>query len=163
MEQPQFIAVSGVDMVVLHRHPAVAAIASDEAARWAGLLPWQVKRVSAYVDGQLATRLSIRDAAQHAKLSPSYFSRCFRQCFGLTFSKFVARRRIDRAKSLMVRSSSNLSQIALDCGFTDQAHFTRTFGALTGSTPSQWRRHAAKVSGFPRLEPARQTEVIASW
>ena len=44
---------------------------------------------------------------------------------------------------MIVCGSSSLCQIALACGFNDQAHFTRTFGKLTGSTPSQWRRTAA--------------------
>jgi len=113
-----------------------------EPSRWEGLLPWQARRVRDYVDGDLSGRLSIRAAAERAKLSPSYFSRRFRQSFGLTFSRFVAHRRIERAQSMMIRSSTSLCQIALACGFTDQAHFTRTFGGLTGSTPSQWRRTA---------------------
>ncbi|MGH1558866.1 helix-turn-helix domain-containing protein [Caulobacter segnis] len=79
---------------------------------------------------------------QHAKLSPGYFSRRFRQSFGLTFSRFVARRRIEHAQAMMTKTTSSLCQIALACGFTDQAHFTRTFGGVTGSTPSQWRRMA---------------------
>ncbi|MDR6624430.1 AraC family transcriptional regulator [Caulobacter segnis] len=100
----------------------------------------------AYVDGDLGGRPSIRTAAEHAKLSPSYFARRFRQSFGQTFSQFVAHRRIERAQAMMVRSTSSLCQIALDCGFTDQAHFTRTFGGVIGSTPSRWRRSAVSAS-----------------
>lgn len=120
-------------------HPATPV----EPPRWEGLLPWQARRVRDYVDSDLGGRLSIRTAAQRAKLSPSYFSRRFRQSFGVTFSRFVAHRRIELAQSMMVLGATSLCQIALACGFTDQAHFTRTFGGLTGSTPSQWRRTAA--------------------
>jgi len=120
----------------------VMAILPAVPPRWEGLLPWQARRVRDYIDGDLAGRLSIRDAAEHAKLSPSYFSRRFRQSFGLTFSRFVARRRIEHAQAMMTKTTSSLCQIALECGFTDQAHFTRTFGGVTGSTPSQWRRMA---------------------
>jgi AraC-like DNA-binding protein len=124
-----------------HAQPA------GRSLRWNGLLPWQTRRVHEYVESDLHARPSIRGAAEQAKLSPSYFSRRFRQSFGVTFSQFVARRRIERAQSMMVRSDSSLCQIALDCGFTDQAHFTRTFGGLTGSTPSQWRRSAVQTTG----------------
>jgi AraC family transcriptional regulator len=123
------------------------AASRDASRRWEGLLPWQTRRVRDYVDGGLEGRPSIRGAAEHARLSPSYFSRRFRQSFGVTFSRFVAHRRIERAQSMMVRSSSSLCQIALACGFTDQAHFTRTFGGVTGSTPSQWRRIAVRSGG----------------
>lgn len=124
-----------------HTQPA------ERSLRWNGLLPWQTRRVHEYVESGLHSRPSIRGAAEQAKLSPSYFSRRFRQSFGVTFSQFVARRRIERAQSMMVRSDSSLCQIALDCGFTDQAHFTRTFGGLTGLTPSQWRRSAVEAIG----------------
>ncbi|UAL12410.1 helix-turn-helix domain-containing protein [Caulobacter segnis] len=107
-----------------------------------GLLPWQIKRVRGYLDDRLDGRIRMASVAEQARLSPSYFSRRFRQCFGVTFAKFIARMRVERAQRLMMTSPLSLSHIALACGFADQAHFTRTFSALTGSTPAQWRREA---------------------
>lgn len=134
----------GLGIAPVLQPPALAAdaVAAMVPSRWTGLLPWQARRVRDYIDGDLHGRPSIKDAARHVRLSPGYFSRCFRQSFGETFSRFVARQRIERAQGLMLRSSSSLCQIALACGFTDQAHFTRTFGGVTGSTPSKWRRTA---------------------
>lgn len=115
--------------------------ARDE--RWTGLLPWQVKQVRDYVDADLGGRMSLSLAASRARLSPGYFSRCFRQAFGVTFSRFVAARRVERAQGLMIGGAGKLCEIALACGFADQAHFTRTFAGLTGCTPARWRRQAA--------------------
>ena len=141
MTQSEIIRGLGVD--VAHLTPLLTGQATPIVSpRWEGLLPWQARRVRDYVDGGLHGRPSIKGAAEHARLSPSYFSRQFRQSFGVTFAQFVAHRRIERAQSMMVRSTSSLCQIALACGFTDQAHFTRTFGGVTGSTPSKWRRTA---------------------
>jgi AraC-like DNA-binding protein len=117
--------------------------AREQAERWAGLLPWQVKRVRDYVDADLHGPMSLSVAAAHTRLSPGYLSRCFRQSFGVTFSRFVAARRVERARGLMVGGAGKLCEIALACGFADQAHFTRTFGSLTGCTPARWRRQAA--------------------
>lgn len=144
----QFESIQGLGASVVRLPPSLIAYAAPLAnsSLWKGLLPWQAKRVGDYVDDELDGRPSIRRAAEHARLSPNYFSRRFRQSFGVTFSRFVARRRIERAQSMMLQSTSSLSQIALACGFTDQAHFTRTFGGVTGSTPSQWRRTAARSS-----------------
>lgn len=118
-------------------------IAEKRADHSEGLLPWQAKRVQAYVAADLHGRVSLSLAARHARLSPGYFSRCFRRSFGVTFSRFVARQRVERAQDLMTRGRGKLCQIALACGFADQAHFTRTFGNLTGCTPARWRREAA--------------------
>jgi AraC-like DNA-binding protein len=144
MTRPEIARGLGADVVRLPPSLIGCAASPAEAFRWEGLLPWQATRVRDYVEGDLDGRPSIRSAAKHARLSPSYFSRRFRQSFGVTFSRFVAHRRIARAQAMMTRSSSSLCQIALDCGFTDQSHFTRTFGSLTGSTPSQWRRTATR-------------------
>ncbi|MDT4887607.1 HTH-type transcriptional activator RhaR [compost metagenome] len=55
--------------------------------------------------------------------------------------------RVEKAKELMLRTSLNLSQIALDCGFADQSHFSRVFQKMTGLPPSRWRRfHQADSS-----------------
>jgi AraC-like DNA-binding protein len=143
MAQIEVLGGPNADLVRRMPVPNGRAVDPAQPSQWTGLLPWQARRVRDYVDGDLGGRLSIRAAAERAKLSPSYFSRRFRQSFGLTFSRFVAHRRIERAQSMMIRSSSSLCQIALACGFTDQAHFTRTFGGVTGSTPSQWRRTAS--------------------
>lgn len=117
-------------------HDALDRCDSD----WEGLLPWQVRRVRDYIEAGLHGRVSLSAAAGQARLSPGYFSRCFRRAFGVTFSRFVAGKRVERAQRLMLERAGKLCQIALACGFADQAHFTRTFGSLTGCTPARWRR-----------------------
>jgi AraC family transcriptional regulator len=133
---------------------------ASENGGWNGLLPWQVKRVRDYVDAELHGSPSLRMAAGQVRLSPSYFSRCFRRSFGVTFSRFVAARRVERAQGLMTRGVDKLCQIALACGFSDQAHFTRTFGNLLGCTPSWWRRQAVGnrlAAPVGETRPGRQT------
>jgi len=154
------IAHLGCDLS--ERRPDRLRLEPIESAGWEGLLPWQVKRVQNYLDDGLGGRVSLSGAAEQVRLSPGYFSRRFRQRFGITFMQFVARKRIDRAHELMVRSASSLSQIAIACGFTDQAHFTRTFASLTGSTPSRWRRHAIKAGSFADFDGPRQSGVTGS-
>jgi len=44
------------------------------------------------------------------------------------------------AQGLMLRTNAPLSEIALRCGMSDQAHFTRTFRRVVGETPCLWRR-----------------------
>ncbi|PZR30464.1 helix-turn-helix domain-containing protein [Caulobacter segnis] len=154
MSQLQISDSRGSDTISLPTSFTRHRASSSGYLRLGGLLPWQTQRVREYVESGLDGRPSIKGAAEQAKLSPSYFSRRFRQSFGMTFSQFVARRRVARAQSMMIRSRSSLCQIALACGFTDQAHFTRTFGGLIGSTPSAWRRLAA--------QPIEQSHVTAA-
>ena len=74
------------------------------------------------------------------RLSPAHFSRAFRTSFGCSPLEYVTRRRMERAQGLMLSTDIPLSQIALDCGFADQAHFSRLFRRVVGESPRVWRR-----------------------
>ena len=105
-----------------------------------GLAPWQARRVESQIEAQLVETLRIEDFARAVRLSPSYFSRAFKATFGTTFSQYVIRRRIERARTLMLTTRDPIAQIALDCGLADQSHFTRLFHRVVGAPPHAWRR-----------------------
>ena len=48
--------------------------------------------------------------------------------------------RVERAKQLLLKNDASLTAIAVETGFSDQAHFTRVFRKVVGTTPAQWRR-----------------------
>jgi transcriptional regulator GlxA family with amidase domain len=50
------------------------------------------------------------------------------------------RRRVHRAQGLMLTTTESLSQIAVQCGMADQAHFCKLFRRLVGESPNAWRR-----------------------
>jgi AraC family transcriptional regulator len=59
---------------------------------------------------------------------------------GLAPHQWLVQQRIAKAKDLLTRSSQSLADIASDCGFSDQSHFTRVFLRAVGATPAEWRR-----------------------
>jgi len=105
-----------------------------------GLTRWQVRRLESFVAHHLDARIQNADLAGLIGLSRSHFHRAFRGSFGVSPQNYVARRRIEHAKMLMLLSSDPLVQIALSCGFSDQAHFSRIFRRAAGMPPFQWRR-----------------------
>jgi AraC family transcriptional regulator len=108
-----------------------------------GLAPWQMKRVSRFVEEHLSSSIRCEDLAALCRLSVSHFSKSFRQSFGVPPHAYVQARRIDRAKTLLLESGEPLVQIALECGMADQAHLSRLFRQATGQTPSSFRRRHA--------------------
>jgi transcriptional regulator GlxA family with amidase domain len=54
---------------------------------------------------------------------------------------------MERAQGLMLKSNAPLAQIAIDCGFADQAHLSRLFLQFTGESPGSWRRARAIGAG----------------
>ncbi len=120
-------------------------------AAQAVLSPWKAKRVMSHIDNNLARHLPLSELANVTQLSNSYFSRAFKGTFGRPPHAFILDRRIERARREMLESLEPLSQIALSCGFADQAHLARIFRRETGFAPSEWRRaNRCDASGHPQ-------------
>jgi AraC family transcriptional regulator len=124
---------------------------ADEGLSQGALVAWQVKRVRAYVDARLETSIRIRDLASVARRSTAYFSRAFKATFGETPHAFIVGRRLNRAAELMLTSDDSLSQVALACGFADQAHLCKMFRQRHGQSPAVWRRQRRDLSSRTSL------------
>jgi len=105
-----------------------------------GLAPGALRRVREYIDQHLTENIAIDALARVASLSTGHFNRAFKQSTGDSPHHYIIRKRIAMATELLVKSSRALSDIALDTGFADQSHFSRTYVAITGETPSACRR-----------------------
>src|SRR5262249_13957861 len=88
----------------------------------------------------LARAMHLEELADQVSLSVSYFCRAFKETFGDTPHEYIIGLRLERAQQLMLSTADSLSQIALACGFADQAHFCKIFRRGMGETPSAWRR-----------------------
>jgi AraC family transcriptional regulator len=116
-----------------------------------GLAPWQVSRVVEYVEHNLGATIRASELAAAVCLSPSHFFRSFKAVAGITPARYISRRRIERACQEMSATRQSLTEIALICGFCDQAHFTKVFRRWTGQSPLSWRR--AQTTSGPGAPP----------
>ena len=73
--------------------------------------------------------------------SGHYFTRAFKQAQGDAPHRWL-RQRVQHAKTLLRETHMSLAEITIVCGFADQSHFTRVFGAHTGQAPGVWRRNS---------------------
>ncbi len=104
------------------------------------LARWQAKRVITYIESHIGLHIRVADLAGLVRLSTSHFSRAFRASFGQPPVAYVNARRMRRAQVILVNTREPISQVALDCGMSDQAHFARVFRKIVGISPSVWRR-----------------------
>jgi AraC family transcriptional regulator len=114
--------------------------APGNVLRPGGLAGWQAKRALAYIEANLGSKLKTRELADLVSYSKSHFCRAFKQSLGIPPMAYVATRRVERAKQMMSSTREPLTQIAMACGFADQAHLNRSFRRKVGSSPGRWRR-----------------------
>ena len=120
------------------------------------LTKWQMRRVEEFIWARLGAGLRFEEVARCVNLSPSYFSRAFKQTVGVAYTNYVTKQRLELAKRLLLTTDSPIAEIALACGLADQSHLTRLFSRAEGLPPRAWRRmlrDSAELSDFP--EPAR--------
>ncbi|MGP9810230.1 helix-turn-helix domain-containing protein [Rhodopseudomonas sp. NSM] len=110
-----------------------------------GLARWQLNRVMIHIEAHLEAGVRIRDLASLTNLSAGHFARAFRQSVGVPPRNFLIERRVERAKKLMLSTDWPLSEIALACGLSDQAHLSRIFRRYVGITPNAWRREWLEI------------------
>jgi len=101
---------------------------------------WQEMRAKEILAADLRGAMSIADLAAECGLSPAYFATAFRRSTGCSPTAWLMGQRIARAKGLLATGEAPLADVALACGFLDQAHFTRHFSRLVGTPPGAWRR-----------------------
>jgi two-component system response regulator YesN len=109
---------------------------SEEMRRkgWAHLA-----KMKDYVNKNFTSRITAEAVAEAAGLSVSRAQHLFRKESGVTLAGYVTQRRIAYAKYLLRTTAEKIAEIATECGFFDQSHFTRTFGRLEGLSPLKYR------------------------
>lgn len=121
---------------ILRRYAHVRFAGTGTAA---GLTFQQQRTVRDYVREHLREKLSLAELASSVSLSRYHFARRFRQSTGTTPHEFVMRQRVERAKTMLRRTSTPLLDIAYSCGFSDQSHMTRAFSQRVGVPPGRYR------------------------
>jgi AraC family transcriptional regulator len=115
-----------------------------------GLAPWQKRRILELLEQHLDGDLRLSRLAGECGLSISHFARSFKKSFGVSVHRYLIAQRVETAKELLLHSRKTLPEIALQTGFSDQAAFSRTFGAVVGKTARRWQNeygHRLRLPG----------------
>jgi AraC family transcriptional regulator len=114
-------------------------------------IPQRIRETIQRLEGDFAERISVTDLARIASLSVDYFARAFREATGSTPHQYLLRVRLRRARAMMTQDTQRMSmaEIALTCGFADQAHFCRHFRRFFGRTPSAFLHESRSVRQRP--------------
>jgi AraC-like DNA-binding protein len=104
------------------------------------LFPRAVRKALLYIEKNYMEPLRLEPVAQVNGMSKYHFSRIFKEKTGYTFTAYLNRRRIERAKYFMEHEAKNVSEAAFAVGYNDLAYFSRLFQRQEGLPPSKYRK-----------------------
>jgi AraC-like DNA-binding protein len=138
------------DMAVLYKQSLIMGLcyrfftsyglgAEDRLARARGLNAVARARIEAFIEANLAERITLTRLSDVASMSPKVFIRAFTVSFGETPVQYIISQRTRRARLLLADPTLDISSIAHACGFAHHPHLSRVFKRRVGMTPSQYR------------------------
>ena len=104
------------------------------------LAPYHLRKSVDYIEQNCGRTIRLDELAQLTGLSQSYFCSAFRESTGMPPQQWQMKARVERAKNLLKDAETPLASVALRVGFADQAHLTRVFRKIVGTTPGAWRK-----------------------
>lgn len=113
---------------------------ADGPAERIYLSPPKLRRVIDFIEANLNASIGLDDLARAAGLSANHFLRVFKLATGETPYHLLRARRLERARQLLADDAMPLAELALECGFANQAHFTAAFTREIGISPGRYRR-----------------------
>jgi AraC family transcriptional regulator len=101
--------------------------------------PW-MKDVLAFLHASYREPVRLARVAQGAGVHPVHLARSFRGAHGQTLGEYVRRLRIEDACRRLITTDLAITEVAVECGFSDHSHFARVFRRSLGVSPSRFRR-----------------------
>ena len=134
----------------------LSAMANGLMVQDAEAEPPLVRRARAYIIGHQADPIDLDNVAKAMHVSTFYFCKMFKKATGLTFTEYLGRVRIEKAKALLLNPHLRISEIAYDVGFQSLTHFNRVFREITGEAPTAFRGNASsRTKELPRNRGTR--------
>lgn len=103
-----------------------------------------VGRLIDYIDNHYMDEIKLDDLAEHCYVSKYYLCHEFKKYTNRTINQYINATRILYAQQKIMEGNSNFTEIAAECGFASCTHFGRTFKAVTGTTPSEFKSNYKK-------------------
>jgi YesN/AraC family two-component response regulator len=97
-----------------------------------------------YIDENFNKQISLDGLSDIFHFNPSYISRTFHMCKGITLNNYIMEKRINHAIYLLSESGLQVKEISCRCGFINITHFNRVFKKMTGKTPLQIKMEKTK-------------------
>lgn len=130
-DRDSVLAIEGLTFEILAASAGARDGVDKRAPRW-------LRDACDLLNAQVGA-VSLRAIAAEANVHPVYFAATFRRFLGCSVGEYQRRHRFEYARRKLADPELTLAEVAVDAGFADQSHLTRTFKRFSGMTPSRYR------------------------
>jgi len=99
-------------------------------------------KLNAYITSHFYEGFSAEQVAKYCNMSYSYFAKYFKACTSITFSEYVNQYRISKAESMMMTGQHNITDLAMESGYSSASYFIKQFKRIKGVSPKQYIKQA---------------------
>jgi len=104
-----------------------------------------ITRAKDFIDSNQSEDLSLAEVARAVNTSTFYFCKMFKKATGLTFTEYLSRVRVEKAKSLLLNPHTRVSEAAFEVGFQSLSQFNRAFKRIAGVSPTEYRERLPRM------------------
>ena len=102
--------------------------------------PPLITKAKTFIKEHHTEEISLHQVAKEVHVSSFYLCKLFRKSTGMTFTEFVCRTRMEKAKDLLLNPNLRVSEIVYEVGFQSLTHFNRVFKTIAGQSPTEYRQ-----------------------
>ena len=118
----------------------VLGLFSDHKSPKTNYVPEWIKTAREYLNDNSSRQISLVELSHLTGAHPVTISKYFPKHFSCTLGEYMRRLKAEKALNLLQNHEVSLGNVAYECGFADQSHFTRTFKNLTGILPGEYAK-----------------------
>lgn len=111
----------------------------------------RAKRMLDYIHAHFSDPITTEQLAAHASISEREVQRCFHSILHMSPMHYLQKYRIQAAGELLLDTESPIWEIAMNCGFSNPSHFSKTFRAWNKCTPQAFRKRNVRFPEAPSL------------
>lgn len=137
MDHTSDLMIEGLTLEIIAEASRQFAALKDGTSRW-------LEHARDILHEQFADNITIAGLAKLVGVHPVYLASSFRKQYHCTIGEYRQRLRIEFACRELSKAHSSLAQIALAAGFANQAHFSKTFKRIMGTTPAKYRTRSLR-------------------
>jgi two-component system response regulator YesN len=116
----------------------------------------RIKSIKQFTHKNIDKRITTKKAAEMTNLSYCYFSELFKKEVGVTFSRYLKKTKMRKAKNLLRNSSLSIKEISFEIGFRYVSSFCEEFKRVVGSSPTAYRRKSKVIKGLNQISQVIQ-------